>query len=639
MENQQDEYNASKIVVLQGTEGIRKRPAMYIGSTGSYGVLHLLYEALDNSVDEALAGYCKNITVHLYSSEDDSGDIGEVSDDGRGIPIDMMAGQNKGALEVIMTSLHSGAKFQNDVYKTSGGLHGVGLTVINALSEFTEVTVKKNGHVYRQRFSRGKVETPLEPMGDTDGRGTTIKFKPDKEIFKSTSFDSALLKDRMKYTGFLNKGVKLTFIDDRFGTHEESLFYSENGIVDFLNDLNKDKKPVTGIIYLKKEMEKVVVECAFQYNDTYDERLSSFVNNIQTHEGGTHVTGFHTALTRGILNYITKNDRKERDIKITGEDTREGLTAIVNILMQEPEFEGQTKEKLGTQEIKGIVDNIVYSGLTRYLEEHPADARAVMEKALGAAIARESARKAKELVRRKGVFETTVLPGKLADCSESDPSKCEIFIVEGESAGGSSKMGRDKNIQAILPLRGKILNVEKANYEKIFQNREIRNMVTAIGSGIAENFAIESARYHKIIIMSDADVDGSHIRTLILTFFYRYMKKLIENGYVYIAQPPLYKLTKGKELAYCYSDDEMNEKLKSMGSDKVTVQRYKGLGEMNPEQLWETTMDPSRRVMKKIGIKDAERTETLFGVLMGIEVAGRRRFLEEHAGEVKFLDI
>ncbi len=639
MENQQDEYNASKIVVLQGTEGIRKRPAMYIGSTGSYGVLHLLYEALDNSVDEALAGYCKNITVHLYSSEDDSGDIGEVSDDGRGIPIDMMAGQNKGALEVIMTSLHSGAKFQNDVYKTSGGLHGVGLTVINALSEFTEVTVKKNGHVYRQRFSRGKVETPLEPMGDTDGRGTTIKFKPDKEIFKSTSFDSALLKDRMKYTGFLNKGVRLTFIDDRFGTHEESLFYSENGIVDFLNDLNKDKKPVTGIIYLKKEMEKVVVECAFQYNDTYDERLSSFVNNIQTHEGGTHVTGFHTALTRGILNYITKNDRKERDIKITGEDTREGLTAIVNILMQEPEFEGQTKEKLGTQEIKGIVDNIVYSGLTRYLEEHPADARAVMEKALGAAIARESARKAKELVRRKGVFETTVLPGKLADCSESDPSKCEIFIVEGESAGGSSKMGRDKNIQAILPLRGKILNVEKANYEKIFQNREIRNMVTAIGSGIAENFAIESARYHKIIIMSDADVDGSHIRTLILTFFYRYMKKLIENGYVYIAQPPLYKLTKGKELAYCYSDDEMNEKLKSMGSDKVTVQRYKGLGEMNPEQLWETTMDPSRRVMKKIGIKDAERTETLFGVLMGIEVAGRRRFLEEHAGEVKFLDI
>ncbi len=636
MENSGDEYNASKIVVLEGVQGIRKRPAMYIGSTSTYGVVHLLFEALDNAIDEALAGYCKNITVHLYGTE--TGDICEVTDDGRGIPVDIMPKQNKSALEVIMTSLHSGGKFSQENYKTSGGLHGVGVTVINALSESLEVIVKRDGHIYRQTYERGLPTSQVEIIGDTDGRGTSIKFKPDPEIFKVPTFESSSIKDRMKYLGFLNKGIKLTFIDDRFGTHEEIVYYSEGGVTEFIADMNKGKNPITDILHVRKELEKnVVVEIALQYNDTYDERLASFVNNIQTPEGGTHVAGFHAALTRAIIGYASKSS-KNSELKLNGDDAREGLTAIVNVLMPEPEFEGQTKEKLGSMQIKSYVDTTFYSFLSRYLEEHPGDARAIAEKVVSAAIARESARKAKELVRRKGVFEASILPGKLADCSDRNPAASEIFIVEGESAGGSSKQGRDKKFQAILPLRGKILNVEKATADRIFQNQEIRNIVTALGTGIAENFNHENARYHKIIIMSDADVDGSHIQTLLLTFFYRYMKKLVETGYVYVVQPPLYKITKGKEIIYCYSDAELADKTNKLGGN-FGLQRYKGLGEMNPEQLWETTMNPEHRILKKIMIKDAERTDRLFTVLMGLDVVERRRFLEEHASEVKFLDV
>ncbi len=632
-----DEYNASKIVVLEGPQGIRKRPAMYIGSTGSYGVLHLLYEALDNAVDEALAGYCRNIKVHLTST--DTGDIAEVTDDGRGIPIDIMTKQNKSALEVIMTSLHSGGKFNNDAYKTSGGLHGVGLTVINALSEYTEVTVRKNGFVYKQSFGRGLVASELQQIGETQEHGTTILFKPDPEIFKLCAFESSSIKDRMKYTSFLNKGLRLKFIDDRFGTHEEMEYYSERGIPDFVADLNSGKNPITSVIHFAKDVEGTIIEVAIQYNSTYDERISSFVNNIQTMEGGAHVVGFHAALTRAILNYTGKGKTSDKkDIKPTGDDVREGLTAIVNVLMQNPEFEGQTKEKLGSTKVKSMVETVVYASLSRYLEEHPSDAKIIWDKVANAALARESARKAKELVRRKSAFESTLLPGKLSDCTEEDPERAEIFIVEGESAGGSSKQGRDKKYQAILPLKGKILNVEKANEDKVFQNQEIRNMITAIGAGVRESFDPDKVRYKKIIIMSDADVDGSHICTLILTFFYRYMKKAIDRGYIYIALPPLYKVGKGKDIFYCYNDAELEAKKKELGG-KISVQRYKGLGEMNPEQLWETTMNPENRILKKVGIKEAERAEKLFKVLMGIEVGDRRRFLEEHSHEVKFLDV
>ena len=632
---EQDEYNASKIVVLEGTQGIRKRPAMYIGSTGVSGVVHLVYEAFDNAVDEAMAGYCKNIMVHLQSSE--TGDVAEVSDNGRGIPVDAMKG-NRSALEVIMTSLHSGAKFSNDVYKTSGGLHGVGLTVINSLSEFTEVTVKKDGRIYKQSYSRGVPISQLEIVGDTEETGTTIRFKPDPEIFKVCSFESGALKDRMKYTSFLHKGLKLTFIDDRFGAHEQVDYYSENGVTDFIRDLNTGKTTVTDVLYFKKEVESTVIEFALQYNDTYDERLSSYVNNIYTPEGGSHLVGFRTALTRAILNYCTKNIGGKTEVKLSGDDVREGLVAVVSILMSDPEFEGQTKEKLGSTKIKSLVETMAYSALARYFEEHPADAKAIVAKALNAAMARESAKKARELVRRKNALESSVLPGKLVDCIESDTSKTEIFIVEGQSAGGSAKEGRNKNYQAILPLRGKILNVEKANVEKVFQNQEIKNLITAIGGGVGESFNVANIRYGRLIIMSDADVDGSHICTLLLTFFYRYMRKAIENGNIYIAQPPLYRITKGKEMHYCYSDDEL-ERLRGELGDRIAVQRYKGLGEMDAEQLWDTTMNPEARVLKKITIKDAERVEKLFVVLMGVDVQERRKFLEEHAGDVRFLDV
>lgn len=638
MSEETTDYNASKIVVLEGAQGIRKRPAMYIGSTGSGGVLHLLYEIVDNAVDEAIAGYCKNIKIHLY--QENGGDVAEIVDDGRGIPVDIMPKYNKSALEVIMTTLHKGAKFNADVYKISGGLHGVGLTVVNALSEQTEVTVKKNGTIYKQSFSKGLPTTGTEKAGETTEHGTTIKFKPDPEIFHPPTFDSTLLKERLTDTTFLNKGLRITLRDDRFEQSDETLYYSENGLADFITYLNREKQVITGTIHSKTKGEAAALEYALQYNTTYDERVESFVNAIKTMAGGTHLSGFHSGLTRAILNYISKNKlaEKHKDLKITGEDVREGLSAVISISMQNPEFEGQTKEKLGNTLIKNFVETEVYATLSRYFEEHPQEAKTIVDKAMSAANARESAKKAREMARKRSILDDNVLPGKLTDCIEDDPDKTEIFLVEGQSAGGSSKEGRDKNIQAILPLRGKVLNVEKASHEKIFDNAEIKSMITAFGAGITETFNAEKVRYKKIIIMSDADVDGSHIRTLLLTFFYRYMKKLIELGYVYIAQPPLFRISKGKEITYCYSDAELDLKLKEIGGNP-DIQRYKGLGEMNPDQLWETTMNPEKRVLKKVMIRDAQMADSLFTILMGIDVQQRRRFLHDHAEEVNFLDI
>jgi DNA gyrase subunit B len=631
------EYTAKDIMVLSGPQGVRKRPAMYIGSTGSSGFLHLLYEVLDNAVDEALGGFAKRITVKL--GREDGVDTAEVSDDGRGIPVDEIPKVGKPALEVIMTSLHSGGKFEGKVYKISGGLHGVGLTVVNSLSEYTAVTVRKNGKVYCQRFSRGAVVTPLEIVGDSEGgaTGTVIKFKPDAEIFSTKSFDTISLSERLKDLSYLNPGISITFIDEREGQPVTTEYFSKNGLPDFLDHMRAGKGEVSKRIVIVKETDSVKVEVAIQYVGSYSEELLSFVNNIKTTDGGTHVTGFRSALTRAIANYNQKANKK-RTISLEGDDTREGLIAIVVVMMKDPEFEGQTKEKLGNPSIKNMVENAAYAGISRYFEENPADAGKILEKVYSAAEARESARKARELARKKGMFEGAVLPGKLADCTESDPAKCEIFIVEGESAAGSSKQARDRFYQAILPLRGKILNVEKATEEKIFNNVQLHTMVTAFGTGIKETFNAENTRYKKIILLSDADVDGSHIRTLLLTFFYRYMRPLIEKGYIYIGQPPLYKITRGREIAYAYTDQELAEVQKKYDG-KAAVQRYKGLGEMNPEQLWETTMDPKRRILKKITIGDAELANTMFSILMGLDVEQRRHFLEEHATEVKFLDI
>lgn len=637
MPKEGDEYNASKIIVLEGTQGIRKRPAMYIGTTSSSGVLHLLFEVLDNSVDEALAGYAKNISVKL--SQDETGDIAEVGDDGRGIPVEVMPKFNKSALEVIMTTLHKGAKFDNDTYKISGGLHGVGLTVVNALSEFTEVTVRRDSNTYKQNFSKGVPQTELQTLGASETTGTMIRFKPDSEIFSSPRFDSAQLKDGLRYLSYLNPRLRINLVDDRFNAHEEETFFSEKGIEEFVQHINAGQQGITNVIHEKKQENGVIVDFALQYVSTYDERFDSFVNNIKTGEGGTHVVGFHAGLTRSIMNYMSKNNGSHKpDIKVSGEDTREGLSAVLSILMPSPEFEGQTKEKLGNSEIKSLVESVVYSTLSRYFEEHPADARSVVEKAIGAMTARESARKARELARKKSIFESAVLPGKLADCIEDDPEKTELFIVEGRSAGGSSKDGRDKQTQAILPLRGKVLNVEKASDERIFESAELNILVTALGTGIRETFNSEKTRYKKIVIMSDADVDGGHIRTLLLTFFYRFMKKLIEQGYIYIAQPPLYKISSGKSFSYCYTDEELERKRKEFDG-KMEVQRYKGLGEMNAEQLWDTTMNPANRLLKQVTISDAERANSLFTILMGADVQQRRKFLEEHSGDVKFLDI
>ena len=632
----ENDYGAKDIVVLSGTMGIRKRPAMYIGSTGAQGYNHLLFEIIDNAVDEALAGYCRNITIKL-EQDSDGYDIAEVSDDGRGIPVDIMPKENKPALEVIMTSIHAGAKFDNKAYKVSGGLHGVGLTVVNALSERTDVMVRRNGSAYKESFSRGTPISGLETVGKSTESGTTVRFKPDKQIFSVNKFDVTAISERLRDTAYLSSGIRIKLTDERFEKAETFEFYSENGIGDFIAYLSEGKNTITKPFILKKEEGEVKIEVAIEYTQGYGEDLYSFVNRIKTPEGGTHVIGFRSGLSRAISAYIQKNLKKQ-PAQIEGEDMREGLIAIVSVLMPNPEFEGQTKEKLGNSYIKSLFESTIYAKFSEFLEENPSEAMKIVNKVVSAAEAREAARRARELARKKNAFEGTVLPGKLADCTETDTEKSEIFIVEGDSAAGSSTQGRDRFYQAILPLRGKILNVEKASEDRIFNNAELHSLVTALGTGIKEGFQPDKLRYGKIIFLTDADVDGSHIKTLLLTFFYKYMKPLIERGHVFAAQPPLYRVSIGKEVLYAYSDAELNAIMKEHNG-KGTLQRYKGLGEMNPEQLWETTMNPKNRILKKITIKDAELANSIFDILMGMDVEKRRNFLEEHSTEVSFLDV
>ena len=635
MEIPNREYGADQIQVLEGLEPVRKRPGMYIGSTDSKGLHHLVYEVVDNSIDEALAGYCKNIDVILRSDS-----TVKVVDDGRGIPVEILPKYNASALEVVMTKLHAGGKFDNNAYKVSGGLHGVGVSVVNALSEWLEVEVKRDGKLYKQRYEQGKPVTKVVEIGSAEGTGTTVTFKPDKTIFETLSFDMNILEGRLRELAFLNRGIKIS-IKDEF-TQKEQVFQYEGGIVSFVEFLNKNKnllheKP----IYFQKQKDTTVVEIAMQYNDSYVENIYAFANNINTHEGGTHLIGFKAALTRVANDYAKSKNILKGDDKLSGEDVREGLTAIINIKLTNPQFEGQTKTKLGNSDIKGIVETLVSEGLSEFLEENPAASKIILSKALEAAEAREAARKARELTRRKNALEVSSLPGKLADCSEKDPAHSEIYIVEGDSAGGSAKQGRNRRYQAILPLRGKILNVEKARLTKILNNEEIRALITAIGAGIGEGeeFDINKARYHRIIIMTDADVDGSHIRTLLLTLFYRYMRQLIDMGFIYIAQPPLFKVKKGKAEFYVYNEEELNKKLVEIGRDGIAMQRYKGLGEMNPQQLWDTTMNPETRTMLKVTLEDAIKADEIFTILMGDKVEPRREFIEKHAKDVKNLDV
>ena len=631
-ETTQESYEAKDIQVLAGLSAVRKRPAMYIGSTDVKGLHHLVYEAVDNSIDEALAGFCNKISVVIHKDG-----FVTVSDNGRGIPVDMHPKLNKPAVEVVMTRLHAGGKFDKKVYKVSGGLHGVGISVTNALSKELIVEVKRNGKVYMQKYQYGKPVTELKVIGDTGSKdtGTTVKFLPDDQIFSTTEFSFDVLSSRLRELAFLNKGIMIAIEDERDGKKHE--FQYEGGIVSFVEHLNKNKNPLHKVIYFSKGKNGVQFECAFQYNDGYQENVFSFANTINTHEGGTHLIGFKTALTRVINNYMEKN--KSKGMRVTSEDTREGLTAVISIKVPEPQFEGQTKTKLGNSEIKGLVDSIVNETFASLMEENPQIAKAIVFKCTNAAEAREAAQRARELTRRKGALNHGSLPGKLADCSEKDPAKCELFIVEGDSAGGSAKQGRNREFQAVLPLRGKILNVEKARLNKVFENEEITTMVTAIGTSIGEEFDISKARYHKLIIMTDADVDGSHIRTLLLTFFYRHMLPLIEAGYIYIAQPPLYKVTKGKITKYVYNDGELEKLLGEIGRDDISMQRYKGLGEMNPQQLWETTMDSSDRTILQVALEDAVEADKMFTLLMGDEVEPRRKFIEMHAKEVVNLDV
>ena len=628
-------YNANQIQVLEGLEAVRKRPGMYIGSTSERGLHHLVYEVVDNSIDEALAGYCSHIEVNIESDNSIT-----VTDNGRGIPVDMHE-SGKPAVEVVLTVLHAGGKFGGNGYKVSGGLHGVGVSVVNALSTSMDVEVKRDGHVYEIDFERGVTKTPLHIIGDTDTTGTRVHFVPDDAIFTDTIYKFEVLKHRLRELAFLNKGITIILRDKRSEPVVEETYHYEGGIVSFVEFLNKKKEVINPEpIYFNGVKDDTVVEIALQYNESYQETIYSFVNNINTEEGGTHLAGFKLALTRAANDYARRlNVLKEKDENLTGEDVREGLACVISLKIHEPQFEGQTKTKLGNSEIRGIVDSIVTEGLTEYFEENPAITKKILEKSVMAARARLAARKARELTRRKNALEVTSLPGKLADCSVRDPAQAEIYLVEGDSAGGSAKQGRDRRFQAILPLRGKILNVEKARLDRIFQNAEIRTMITAFGNGISDDFDLAKSRYGKIIIMTDADVDGAHIRTLLLTFFYRYMKPLIEHGRVFIAQPPLYLIRKGKNHWYTYSDDELAQKLNEVGRDGISVQRYKGLGEMNPEQLWETTMDPETRTMLRVDMEDAEEADELFTILMGDKVEPRREFIEQNAKKVKNLDI
>jgi DNA gyrase subunit B len=631
---QPGEYTAKSIQVMEGLEAVRKRPAMYIGDTGERGLHHLVYEVVDNSIDEALAGHAKNIEVSIGD-----GNVVTVTDDGRGIPVEKHEPTGKSALEVIMTILHAGGKFDNKSYKVSGGLHGVGVTCVNALSEWLEVDVKRDGKHYRQRYERGKPVTPVRELGPTPGRGTVVRFKPDSQIFNSIEFKFDILANRMRELAFLNKGLKIFVRNEITGESEDNMY--PGGLTSFVEYINKNKAPVCGIIYFDKQTEDVDVEVAMQYNDGYADNIYTFANNINTIEGGFHLVGFRSALTRSINDYVeANNNKKDKGAKISGEDLKEGLAAVLSVKLSHPQFEGQTKTKLGNSEIKGIVESIVGEKLKAYLEENPAEARRIMEKASSAASAREAAQKARELVRRKGAMESGVLPGKLADCSEEDPAKSEIYIVEGDSAGGSSKQGRDRKFQAILPLRGKILNVEKAQIGKILGSEAIRTLISALGTGFGEDFDIKKLRYHKVVIMTDADVDGAHIRTLLLTLFFRYLRPLVDSGHIFIAQPPLFKLKRGKDERYAYTDAEMEKAMAEMGgADAVSMQRYKGLGEMNPEQLWSTTMDPSARILLQVTVDDAMKADEIFTILMGDAVEPRKAFIEMHAKEVKNLDV
>lgn len=629
-------YTAKDITVLEGLEAVRKRPGMYIGSTGLRGLHHLVYEVADNSIDEALAGYCSNIEVSL-----EPGNRVVVTDDGRGIPIGIIPKYKRPAVEIVLTMLHAGGKFGGEGYKVSGGLHGVGLSVVNALSKELKVIVRREGKVFEQSFAIGKPVTSLEETGVSDTTGTQISFLADDTIFETTDYEFETLCQRMRETAFLTKGLAITIIDRRVEPELSEKYQYSGGIIDFVLYLNSKREVLhKEPIFFEKKGDESEVEVAMQYNSGYTENIFTFANNINTHEGGTHLIGFKTALTRVVNDYArAKGILKEKDDNLTGEDIREGLTAIVSVKLREPQFEGQTKTKLGNTEIRSMVESALGDKLTEYLGEHPAEAKIIVSKAIDSSRARLAARKARELTRRKSLLESLALPGKLADCSSRDPRETEIYLVEGDSAGGSAKQARDRNFQAILPLKGKILNVEKARLHRVLSSEEIQAMITALGTNIADDFDINEARYHRIIIMTDADVDGAHIRTLILTFFYRYMQKMIDYGYVYIAQPPLYKVSRGAKHRYAFNDEELESAMEEMGRDNCSIQRYKGLGEMNPEQLWETTMDPNNRILLQVNLEDAALADDIFQTLMGDQVEPRRDFIMKHAKDVRFLDI
>ena len=637
MEKFEHEYKADQIQVLEGLEAVRKRPGMYIGSVSVRGLHHLVYEIVDNSVDEALAGYCKNINVTI-----EKGNIIRVEDDGRGIPVDIHPKTKISAAETVYTVLHAGGKFGGDSgYKVSGGLHGVGSSVVNALSEWTEVTIKRDGGIHQMKFERGKTVKPLTRIGDSKETGTTVRFYADSTIFETLEYEYEVLENRFREMAFLTKGLKITIKDEREEAVKQAEFCFEGGLVSFVEYLNKNKEKLhEKPIYIEKKGE-FPIEIAIQYTSAYSESILSFVNNINTIEGGTHLEGFKRALTKVFNDYAkSHNILKEKDGNLQGEDIREGVTAVVSVKVKEPQFEGQTKTKLGNSEVTGLVQSAMIEELSTFLEENPAVAKAVLEKCISAARAREAARKARELVRRKNALEGSTLPGKLADCSEKDASLCEVYIVEGDSAGGSAKQGRDRKFQAILPLWGKMLNVEKARADKIYGNDKLNPVILAIGAGIGADFDVTKIRYGKVIIMADADVDGSHIRTLLLTFFFRYMRPLVENGNVYLAQPPLYKLSrKGMKDVYCYTDEQLENHLKELGREGMNIQRYKGLGEMNPDQLWETTMNPETRTLVQVTMTDAIKADEIFTVLMGDEIGPRRDFIEKNAKFVKNLDV
>ena len=638
MEKYNHEYNAEQIQVLEGLEAVRKRPGMYIGSVSIRGLHHLVYEIVDNCVDEALAGYCTHIHIII-----EKGNIISVEDDGRGIPVDIHPKTHISAAETVYTVLHAGGKFGGDSgYKVSGGLHGVGASVVNALSEWAEVTIQRDGGIYEMKFQRGKTTEKLTRLGDSKKTGTKVRFLADSTIFETLEYDFGTLEERFREIAFLNKGLHITIEDQRNDENlKKSEFCFEGGLISFVEFLNQNKEKIHPTpIYIEKDGE-VPVEIALQYTTAYTENIYTFVNNINTIEGGTHLEGFKRGITKVFNDYArAHNILKEKDSNLLGEDIREGMTAVISVKVKEPQFEGQTKTKLGNSVVTGIVQSMVVEVLAPFLEENPSVAMAILEKCISASRAREAARKARELVRRKNSLESTTLPGKLADCSEKDASQCEVYIVEGDSAGGSAKQGRDRRFQAILPLWGKMLNVEKSRADKIYNNEKLQPVILAVGAGIGADFDINKIRYGKIIIMADADVDGAHIRTLLLTFFFRYMRPLIENGNVYLAQPPLYKLSKkGFKDVYCYTDEEMAQHLQEMGRDNVNIQRYKGLGEMNPEQLWETTMNPKTRIMIKVTMEDAMKADAIFNVLMGEEIAPRREFIEKNAKSVRNLDV